>query len=160
MSLIRWRPGQNLDRWDSFSTDVGNLRQEMDRLFSHLMVPGYDVESGESVFPSAEIQDQGDRLSLKLEVPGMKPEDVDIQVSADTVSITGERQSAEKNGRKRNDSLRISLWKVFAHHCTTENNQARRSGCQLYRWDSELNDAKRGKGKPINRSKSRLNNLR
>ncbi len=95
MSLIRWRPGQSLDRWDSFANDIGHLRQEMDRLFSHLMVPGYDVEPGESIFPSAELQDQGDHLALRLEVPGMKPEEVDIQVSEDTVSIKGERKSEE-----------------------------------------------------------------
>lgn len=95
MSLIRWRPGHNLDRWDSFATDITNLRQEMDRLVSHFMVPGYDVEPGESIFPSAELQDTGENLALKLEVPGMKPEEVDIQVTEDTVSIKGERKSEE-----------------------------------------------------------------
>lgn len=96
MSLKRWRPGQNLDRWDSFGTEIGNLRHEMDRLFSHFMTPGYDIQPGESTFPSAELQEKDESFVLKLEVPGMKPDDIEIQVTSDTVSIKGERKTEEK----------------------------------------------------------------
>lgn len=92
MSLIKWRPSQGLDRWDAFGSEIGNLRHEMDRLFS-LMMPGFEIGSEDSMFPSAELQDKGDKFALKLEVPGMKPEDMDIQVADDLVTIKGERQS-------------------------------------------------------------------
>ena len=118
MSLIRWRPDRSLDRWDSFGTDIGNLRHELDRLFSHLMVPGFDVGIDEAIFPSAELQDKGDHFALKLEVPGMKPDDIDITVTDDSVTIKGERESeakSEEDGMTRSEfhygkfSRRIAL---------------------------------------------------
>ncbi len=118
MSLIRWRPERGLDRWDSFGSEIGNLRHELDRLFSHLMVPGFDIGIDESIFPTAELQDQGDQFMLKLEVPGMKPEDLDIQVTEDSITIKGERESEtkkEEDGMTRSEfhygkfSRRIAL---------------------------------------------------
>ncbi len=96
MSLIRLRPRHMLGDWDSFGTDIRKLRHEMDRLFSRLMVPGSDIEPGETTFPSAELQDKGESFTLNLEVPGMKPKDLDIQVSDDSVSIKGERRATER----------------------------------------------------------------
>ena len=96
MSLIRWRPRRNFDHWDSFGNEISNLRHEMDSLLSHFMPTGYGIEFGDSMFPSAELQNNDDTLILRLEVPGLQPEDIDIQLKADSVSIKGERRSTER----------------------------------------------------------------
>ncbi len=56
--------------------------------------------------PAAELTETKDALYLKLEVPGMEANDLDIQVMADRVAITGERKSetkSESNGNTRTE---------------------------------------------------------
>ncbi|MFB6277121.1 MAG: Hsp20/alpha crystallin family protein, partial [Halothece sp.] len=53
-----------------------------------------------NVFPSAEMEETDDAIHLRLEIPGIKPEDLDIQASAEAVSIRGERKSESKTEDK------------------------------------------------------------
>ncbi|MGF2075922.1 Hsp20 family protein [Enterococcus casseliflavus] len=39
--------------------------------------------------PSAEIQETPDAVHLKVEIPGVDPKDLDVQVSPEAVSISG-----------------------------------------------------------------------
>lgn len=68
----------------------------MDRLLSRLMVSGFEIKPGETTFPTAELQDNGESFTLNLEVPGIKPNNLDIQVSDDSVAIKGERKEMYK----------------------------------------------------------------
>ena len=59
-----------------------------------------------SKIPAAELTETDDALHLKLEVPGMSAKDLDIQVMADRVAISGERKSetkSEEDGRTRSE---------------------------------------------------------
>jgi len=97
MALVRWEPFQ----------EINNLQREMNRLFSSLSTTQEDrfLPNG-SFVPAAEISETDDAIALKLEVPGLKPEDIDIQVSADSVAISGERKTestTEENGVTRSE---------------------------------------------------------
>ena len=46
------------------------------------------------------MEETDDAVHIRLEVPGINPEDIDIQVSADSVSIRGERKSESKTEEK------------------------------------------------------------
>ncbi len=46
------------------------------------------------------MEETPDAIHLKLEVPGMDAKDLDVQVSADSVSIMGERKSETKTEEK------------------------------------------------------------
>jgi HSP20 family protein len=81
MSFIRWQPFQ----------EVELLQRDMNRLFERLATPEGNVNR--IVFtPKAELQEMPEAIYLSLELPGLDAKDVDIQVSADAVSISGERQ--------------------------------------------------------------------
>ena len=85
MSLIRWQPFSEID----------SLQQEMNRLFDSITPRDTDRISS-AFIPAAEMSETDDAIHLKLEVPGMKVEDLDIQASAEAVSISGERRSEKK----------------------------------------------------------------
>ncbi len=96
MSLVRWEPFRGID----------TMQREMNRLFDQWMT----VSSGNSLAtaftPAAELEETDEAFLLKLEVPGMQAEDLDIQVGKDTVSISGERKSetkTEENGFARTE---------------------------------------------------------
>lgn len=89
MSLIRWQPFSEID----------NLQKEMNRMFDSL-APRDTDRLGSAFVPAAEMEETPDAVHLKLEVPGMEAKNIDIQVSAEAVSISGERKSESKTEEK------------------------------------------------------------
>ena len=89
MSLIRWQPFSEID----------SLQREMNSLFDSLVPTGSDRLST-GFIPAAEMEETPEAIHLKLEVPGMDAKDIDIQVSADAISISGERKSETKTEDK------------------------------------------------------------
>ena len=88
MQLVSWQPFQEID----------SLQREMNRLFDSLAFPSEKLAM--SLFPPAELEETPEAIILKLEVPGMNPEDLDVQVSLDGVAITGERKSTNHTEEK------------------------------------------------------------
>jgi len=88
MALIRWEPFR----------EVESLQKEMNRLFDRL-VPT-DVGNGEkmglSFIPAAEITETPEAVQIKLEIPGMEAKDLNLEVTADSLTINGERKSEIK----------------------------------------------------------------
>lgn len=85
-----------LTRWQPFS-EIYSLQREMNRMFDSLAPRNTDSLDLDSAFaPAAEMEETPDAVHLKLEVPGMDAKDLDIQVSDEAVSISGERQEEKK----------------------------------------------------------------
>ncbi|HBB35182.1 MAG TPA: molecular chaperone [Cyanobacteria bacterium UBA8803] len=82
MALIRWEPFREID----------TLQEEMNRLFNSL-TPTRMTQGGGGFIPAAEMHDDTEAIHLKIEVPGMEAKDIDVQVTAEAVSISGERKS-------------------------------------------------------------------
>lgn len=91
MALVRWEP---------FREFVG-LQRDMNRLFDGLARTGDSGLGSDIAFiPAAEIQETPEAIHLKLEVPGMEAKDLDVQVTAEAVSINGDRKSETKTEEK------------------------------------------------------------
>ncbi|MBW4418720.1 MAG: Hsp20/alpha crystallin family protein [Myxacorys californica WJT36-NPBG1] len=89
MALIQWQPFQEIE----------SLQRDMNRLFDRLVTT--DGESNRPAFiPAAEIEETSDAIQLSLEVPGMDAKDIDVQVSAEAVSISGDRKEETKTEEK------------------------------------------------------------
>lgn len=90
MALIRWQPFQEMD----------SLQREMNRLFDDFLVPTGRRDLGTTFVPAAELKETEAAIHLKLEVPGLEAKDLNVEVTADSVSISGERQSETKTEEK------------------------------------------------------------
>lgn len=91
MALVRWNP------WREMAT----LQQPMNRLFDEAVVPATGGERSFVRVPADEIEETKDAIHLKLEVPGIEAKDLDVQVTENAVSISGERKEetkTEENG--------------------------------------------------------------
>jgi HSP20 family protein len=85
-------------RWDPFREAV-TLREAMDRLFEDTWVPsrhrpgeserGYRLPLDAYVTP--------DEIVIVANMPGVKPEDVEITLEGDTLTIKGERPAPMEN---------------------------------------------------------------
>jgi HSP20 family protein len=105
MALIRWQPFREIDA----------LQREMNRLFDSLTADMTSLSNG-AFMPAAELHETANAIHLKLEVPGIDTKDLDIQVSADAVSVSGERKSestSEDKGVKRTEFRYGRFQRVF-----------------------------------------------
>jgi len=95
-SLTRWQRPE-LSAWPSIGRLTG-LRDEIDRLFeSPLAELARSSRLLSGWTPALDLYEDKDHLYVKLEVPGMKREDIDVSLHEGSLSISGERKSEERH---------------------------------------------------------------
>lgn len=81
-------------RFDPFR-DITSLRDEMNRLFSRTIGEG-GVASGSTWTPAVDIFDTDEAIVLRAELPGLTPEDIDIEIDDNVLTLKGERRFQEQ----------------------------------------------------------------
>jgi HSP20 family protein len=94
MSLIRWQPLHELD----------NLRNQMNHLFEELVRGEREIPffpKGDIVWsPAVELKETETEVILKAQIPGIDAKDLNVEVSQESVSITGEHREEKKSEEK------------------------------------------------------------
>lgn len=72
--------------------DVDAIRRQFDRIFDDL-APAAQAEAVWS--PAIALSDRGNELELKILLPGITPDELDIQASRDTVAVSGQSHRPE-----------------------------------------------------------------
>jgi HSP20 family protein len=93
-----------MQRWDPFS-EMTSLRQAMDQLLEQSFIrPSGGHMGGQGSndygFP-VDVQEQGDTLVVTASLPGVKPDDVDIQIQQNVLLITGQHQEEQERQQGR-----------------------------------------------------------
>jgi HSP20 family protein len=117
MALIRWQPFHEMDV----------LQRDMNRMFEAL-ASNEQTSMRQAFMPLAEMEQTEDAIHLKVEVPGMNADDLDVQVTKDAVMITGERKSeskSENNGMKRSEFRYGSFSRTIPLPSPIDNNQVK-----------------------------------
>ncbi len=87
-------------RWDPFREAV-SLREAMDRLFEDSFTPARRQQNGNSgermMRLPLDAYVTAEEIVILANVPGVKPEDVEITIEGDTLTIRGERQRPLEN---------------------------------------------------------------
>ncbi len=78
-----------LTRWDPFQ-QIAQLQRELDRTFRHLPSDGNGRQAG--WMPAVDVEQTDDSIVLKMDLPGMRREDVSIEAKNQTLIVTGERR--------------------------------------------------------------------
>lgn len=92
MKLVRWSPAR----------DLLNIQDEMnrmmDRFFSPDLFEGSDFSTTRWL-PNMDVQEDKDRFTINMELPGLSKDDVSLTVREGVLTIEGERkQEDEKEG--------------------------------------------------------------
>src|SRR5688572_30380248 len=96
---MRYTPGDPmLDRHDPFSRPL-SLRQIMDRLVEHAFVPpaGPAGQSASVGTLALDAYDEGDHVVVEAQLPGMKPEDIDLRIEQGVLTIQGETKAEDEH---------------------------------------------------------------
>jgi len=105
MSMVRWGPFRELV----------SLRQAMDRLFEDSFVRPSHLAfvPGEELTPPINIYNTANEMVVKATLPGVKPEELDIDITGDTLTIKGETK-AEQEIKEENYLLRECRYGAFS----------------------------------------------
>src|ERR1700716_406405 len=77
------------------SSPIFGLRREIDRLFEDTF-----TRDGNNWTPAVDIKENDTDIRIDLELPGLKPEDVEITAENGLLSIRGEKRSERKEGEE------------------------------------------------------------
>ena len=73
-----------------------DLWSEMDRMFDHFATPGLPVYDEREFAPASELTEEENHYMLSMDLPGMKKEDIKIEVADGTLVISGERKHEKR----------------------------------------------------------------
>lgn len=82
-----WR---NLSNWSPFE-ELGRMRRDMERLTEGI-TRGFTRGAGAGVFPLMNLTEDNDAYYIRAELPGMKADEIELSVTGDSLSISGERK--------------------------------------------------------------------
>jgi HSP20 family protein len=87
MAIIRWtrRPFA----YNPFA-ELDRLQGELNRLFQAVWGPEVSRRPA-GVFPPVNVSEDADNVYVRAELPGVRPQDVDLAVAAETLTLSGRR---------------------------------------------------------------------
>lgn len=76
------------------------FQKEMDDLMTRFRADWNGDWPAEMTIPSVDLSETDDALQIRLDVPGLKAEEINIEVSGNTIRISGEhKEEKEEKGR-------------------------------------------------------------
>ncbi len=99
MSLIRWNPTQELERWPS---DFFGIQRDINRLFDNFFRGGVQGDETFNSYwtPAVDIAEQENEYLVKMELPGVNKEDVKISLESNILTIRGEKKQEKEEKDK------------------------------------------------------------
>jgi len=82
-----------IDKWSPLK-ELEDMRRDMDRLFDEFTKPARRrriwPKSEGLVIPSIDLYDRKTEIVAKIELPGVRREDIDLTITKDTLTLKGE----------------------------------------------------------------------
>lgn len=97
MALIRWEP----------AAELNTIQNEMNRLFNSLFDTPVRAQAGDTPrrwIPAMDLVETGEHYVLRADLPGVAEQDVNIELEANVLTVSGERRAEhaqEKGGYRR-----------------------------------------------------------
>lgn len=82
-------------RWDPFGEAL-RMQRDMDRIFSRLGMAEVGPEGPVAWMPKIDVKRKGDDIVVRAELPGIDPENVEVEVTDNVLTIRGERHAEEQ----------------------------------------------------------------
>ncbi len=83
-----------LTRWEPFA-ELGELRSRFDRMFEEMTDGGPRPWT-----PAIDVERENDNLVVRADVPGIKPEEVKIEIEDDILTVSGEHEERKEQKDK------------------------------------------------------------
>jgi HSP20 family protein len=100
-NLIRWEPAR----------EMMTLREAMDRLFDDAFTRPISLRDGWSV-PAIDMYQTDDEIVVKAALPGIKADEVQINVTGEVITLKGEMKQDEEK-KEKSWHMRERRWGSF-----------------------------------------------
>jgi HSP20 family protein len=84
-----------LTRWDPFA-DFGLMRQRIDRMFEDLTAGGEQSATRAKI----DVVEKDGDLLVRADMPGIKPEDIEVEVHGDVLTIRGQHEESTEESKE------------------------------------------------------------
>ena len=103
-SIVRWEPFR----------DMLNMRRDMDRLFDNFFAPltDQDRETPVTWGLAVDVSENDDAYTVKASLPGVKPEEIDVTLADNVLTIKGEIKSDNELSAQSSVSPPASSWDI------------------------------------------------
>ncbi len=93
---------RDLIKWSQLP-GMSSIQEEMNRMFDRFFRGGDLSEIGTAGMwlPPIDLSETSDKITVKAEIPGMDPKEIDISIQGDTLIIKGEKKE-EKEEKGKN----------------------------------------------------------
>ncbi|TVM00728.1 MAG: molecular chaperone [Candidatus Brocadia sp. WS118] len=93
---------KDLIKWAQLPT-ISSMQEEMNRMFDRFFKGGESSDFGMTATwaPPLDLSETADKVTVKAEIPGMDPKEIDISIQGDTLIIKGEKKE-EKEEKGKN----------------------------------------------------------
>ncbi len=93
MALINWKP-KHIDPFHE-------LDDLQDKMFGLTLFPNLDKGFGAlKAWPAVDVAEDKDHVTVKADLPGLKQDEISVNVDGDVLTIQGERQEEQKKEGK------------------------------------------------------------
>lgn len=82
--------------WEPFQS----VRDEIENLWSRVVGEGGESWLAPRLVPSVDLSETATAIEVRIDLPGMKPEDIDIQLANNMLTISGERKEEKEEKGK------------------------------------------------------------
>jgi len=102
MAIKKWKREEESPWRSSLS-----LQDEMEGLMDDLLAPWHEARFFPRISwaPKLDVSEDDNSITITADVPGVKPEELDISISGDTLIIQGERKKEEEKKEKNYHSV-------------------------------------------------------
>jgi len=87
MALVRWDPGREVD----------TLQSEVNRIFDTFFGANANDVRARRWVPAMDLVETEDHLVLRADLPGLKREDVEVEVKNGVLTVSGERKAEHED---------------------------------------------------------------
>ncbi|HEB76058.1 MAG TPA: Hsp20/alpha crystallin family protein [Nitrospirae bacterium] len=98
--LVRSEPSRMLAPFEEMERWIEDVFRRPFSLLGPTWFPSLRFPEIEEVSPVVDIYEEGDDVVVKAEMPGIKKDDVDVSLTENSITISGEKKKEEKVERK------------------------------------------------------------
>jgi HSP20 family protein len=112
MAILKWRRASSPDvagSMDAYDA-LERFQDEMDRWLGWSRYPETTGLFDRSVYPSLDVVETADGCTVWADVPGLDKKDLDLSLTANVLTLKGEKKTSAKEAKDRTRSFRDETW--------------------------------------------------
>ncbi|MGZ4376251.1 MAG: Hsp20/alpha crystallin family protein [Gaiellaceae bacterium] len=113
MALLERRTARPPERWEP-AREFDQVAERMRRILEETFGDARLISAAVAWSPFVDIEETDDAYVLELELPGVKREDVDIELMGNEIMISGEIKERERQGVVRRRTRRTGRFEYVA----------------------------------------------